>query len=153
MNTNCSSASISSTIGSSTIISSIICSSTITIGNGAKGNATGTRGNRNIGITTVNQSKFIRSYNCKGEGHMARQYTGERADSSPDTQALPTTTIFQTNDLDAFDSDCDEAPSASAVLMAKLFAYDSDVLSKVPNYDTCQDNNVTDQSVQRDAVF
>ncbi|GKA30184.1 hypothetical protein Tco_0716489 [Tanacetum coccineum] len=34
----------------------------------------------------------------------------------------------RTDDLDAFDSDCDEAPSASAVLMAKLSAYDSDVL-------------------------
>ncbi|GJV73648.1 hypothetical protein Tco_1493643 [Tanacetum coccineum] len=54
----------------------------------------------------------------------------------------------RTDDLDAFDSDCDEAPSASAVLMAKLSAYDSDVLSKVPNYDTYQDNNVIDQSVQ-----
>ncbi|GJT52193.1 retrovirus-related pol polyprotein from transposon TNT 1-94 [Tanacetum coccineum] len=37
---------------------------------------------------------------------------------------------FQTDDLDAFDSDCDEAPSASAVLMAKLFLYDSKTLSK-----------------------
>ncbi|GKG07035.1 hypothetical protein Tco_0330004, partial [Tanacetum coccineum] len=27
---------------------------------------------------------------------------------------------FQTDDLDAFDYDCDEAPSASAILMAKL---------------------------------
>nr|GEW52971.1 hypothetical protein [Tanacetum cinerariifolium] len=34
----------------------------------------------------------------------------------------------KTDDLDAFDSDYDEAPSASAVLMAKLSAYDSDVL-------------------------
>ncbi|GJR09178.1 hypothetical protein Tco_0791830 [Tanacetum coccineum] len=55
---------------------------------------------------------------------------------------------IKTNDLDAFNSDCDEAPSASAILMAKLSAYDSDVLSKVPNYNTYQDNNVIDQSVQ-----
>nr|GEU62466.1 hypothetical protein [Tanacetum cinerariifolium] len=34
------------------------------------------------------------------------------------------------DDIDAFDSDCDEAPSASIVLMAKLFAYDFDVLSE-----------------------
>ncbi|GJV31170.1 hypothetical protein Tco_1391570 [Tanacetum coccineum] len=31
-----------------------------------------------------------------------------------------------TDDLDAFDSDCDEALLASAILMAKLFAFDSD---------------------------
>ncbi|GKB48758.1 hypothetical protein Tco_0899511 [Tanacetum coccineum] len=40
------------------------------------------------------------------------------------------------------------APIASAVLMAKLSAYDSDVLSKVPTYDTYLDNHVIDQSVQ-----
>nr|GEV23578.1 hypothetical protein [Tanacetum cinerariifolium] len=35
---------------------------------------------------------------------------------------------FETDDLDAFDSDCDEAPSASVVLMAKLSLYDSKIL-------------------------
>nr|GEU99811.1 hypothetical protein [Tanacetum cinerariifolium] len=52
-----------------------------------------------------------------------------------------------TDDLDAFDTDYDEAPSTSAVLMAKLYAYDSDFLSKVLNLDTSQDNNEIDQSV------
>ncbi|GJX24427.1 retrovirus-related pol polyprotein from transposon TNT 1-94 [Tanacetum coccineum] len=45
-------------------------------------------------------------------------------------QELTIPSIFQTDDLDAFDSDCDEAPSASVVLMAKLSAYDSNVLSE-----------------------
>nr|GEW44237.1 hypothetical protein [Tanacetum cinerariifolium] len=40
------------------------------------------------------------------------------------SQEIPTPTAFQTDDLDAFDSDCDEAPSASVVLMAKLSTYD-----------------------------
>ncbi|GJY68373.1 retrovirus-related pol polyprotein from transposon TNT 1-94 [Tanacetum coccineum] len=74
--------------------------------------------------------------------------TRHRVDSGADTHTLPTTAIFQTDDLDAFDSDCDEAPSASAVLMAKLSAYDSDVLSEVPNYNTYQDNNLINQSFQ-----
>ncbi|GJY05044.1 hypothetical protein Tco_0370984 [Tanacetum coccineum] len=55
----------------------------------------------------------------------------DKVESSPDTQTIPTTAIFQTNNLDAFDSDCDEAPSASVVLMAKLSAYDLDVLFEV----------------------
>ncbi|GJV83871.1 hypothetical protein Tco_1523769 [Tanacetum coccineum] len=76
------------------------------------------------------------------------EHTMERVDSGPDAQALTTTAIFWTDDPDAFDSDCDEAPSASAVLMSKLSAYDSDVLYEVPNYNTYQDNNVIDQSVQ-----
>ncbi|GKF66972.1 reverse transcriptase domain-containing protein [Tanacetum coccineum] len=41
-------------------------------GSGAKGNATGTGANRNIGTNTV---KVIRCYNCRGEGHMAIQCT------------------------------------------------------------------------------
>ncbi|GJW04549.1 retrovirus-related pol polyprotein from transposon TNT 1-94 [Tanacetum coccineum] len=46
------------------------------------------------------------------------------------SQAIPTLVAFQTDDLDAFDSDCDDVPSAKAVLMANLSSYDSDVLSK-----------------------
>nr|GEV26185.1 integrase, catalytic region, zinc finger, CCHC-type, peptidase aspartic, catalytic [Tanacetum cinerariifolium] len=37
---------------------------------------------------------------------------------------------FQTDDLDVFESDCDDIPSAKAVLMANLPSYDSDVLSE-----------------------
>nr|GEY04756.1 hypothetical protein [Tanacetum cinerariifolium] len=69
----------------------------------------------------------------------------ERVDSGLDVQAL--TTTFQIDDLDAFDSNCDEAPTASAVFMENLSTYDLDVLSEVQNYDTYQDNNVIDQSV------
>nr|GEV03094.1 hypothetical protein [Tanacetum cinerariifolium] len=53
----------------------------------------------------------------------------------------------RTDDIDAFDSDCDEIPLASAVFMKNLCAYDSDVLSEVPNHDSYQDNNMIDQSV------
>nr|GFB08612.1 hypothetical protein [Tanacetum cinerariifolium] len=87
------------------------------------------------------------------QGRQTQSYTGwfkekKLLAQAKQAEALPTTAIFQTDDLDAFSSDCNEASSASAVLMAKLSAYDSDVLFEVPNYDTYQDNNVTDQSVQ-----
>ncbi|GKC57834.1 hypothetical protein Tco_1085432, partial [Tanacetum coccineum] len=50
------------------------------------------------------------------EEHMAfLADDGERIATGHDTQELNTTAIFQTDDLDAFDTDCDEAPSASAV--------------------------------------
>ncbi|GJR14887.1 hypothetical protein Tco_0797539 [Tanacetum coccineum] len=74
--------------------------------------------------------------------------SGERVESDTDARAPTTTGIFQTYDIDAFDLDCDEAPATSAVFMANLTSYDLDLLSKVPNYDTYQDNNVFDQSVQ-----
>ncbi|GKE73755.1 hypothetical protein Tco_1535796, partial [Tanacetum coccineum] len=43
---------------------------------------------------------------------------------------MPHNDTFQTNDLDAFDSDCDEAPGAQVVLMANLSSYDSDIILK-----------------------
>ncbi|GJR92456.1 hypothetical protein Tco_0264630 [Tanacetum coccineum] len=43
---------------------------------------------------------------------------------------IPTPTTFQIDDLDAFDFDCDDVPSAKAVLMANLSSYDPDVLSE-----------------------
>nr|GEV79697.1 hypothetical protein [Tanacetum cinerariifolium] len=52
------------------------------------------------------------------------------------------------DDLDAFDSDCDEAPSARALLVANLSSYDSDVLLMVPISDTYQDNFMLDHCVQ-----
>ncbi|GJT23149.1 hypothetical protein Tco_0893086 [Tanacetum coccineum] len=55
---------------------------------------------------------------------------------------------FQTDDLDAFDSDCDDIPSAKAVLMANLSSYDSDVLSEVPSHDTNIENDISYQSVK-----
>ncbi|GJX50356.1 putative ribonuclease H-like domain-containing protein [Tanacetum coccineum] len=70
-------------------------------GNGARSNATAKGINRTEGTNTVGQEKEI-----------------------------PTPAPFQTDDLDAFDSDRDEAPSASAILMAKLSSYDLQILSK-----------------------
>ncbi|GKF84934.1 hypothetical protein Tco_0249832 [Tanacetum coccineum] len=43
-------------------------------------------------------------------------YDGEIIAIGHDTQELNTTAIFQTDDLDAFDTDCDEAPSANQSL-------------------------------------
>ncbi|GJT24462.1 putative reverse transcriptase domain-containing protein [Tanacetum coccineum] len=66
------------------------------------------------------------------EGQMA--FLADNGDTVTTGQAsreLVTTTTFQTDDLDAFDSDYDEAPSASTILMAKLSLYDSDIMSEV----------------------
>ncbi|GKD77558.1 hypothetical protein Tco_1340179, partial [Tanacetum coccineum] len=54
---------------------------------------------------------------------------------------------FQTNDLDAYDSDYDDISSPKAVLLANLSNYGLDVLSKVPNFETYQ-NDMDNQSVQ-----
>ncbi|GJX20366.1 integrase, catalytic region, zinc finger, CCHC-type containing protein, partial [Tanacetum coccineum] len=60
--------------------------------------------------------------------------------------------IFQTDELDAFDSNCDDAPLANVVLMAKLYAYDLNVHSEVPTHDTYLDNHVINQKTENVVV-
>ncbi|GKG33317.1 hypothetical protein Tco_0433476, partial [Tanacetum coccineum] len=62
-------------------------------------------------------------------------------------QTITQNAAFQTDDLDAYDSDCDDIYLAKAVLMANLSSCDSDVLSEVPYSDTSQ-NDMMNQSVQ-----
>ncbi|GJZ02879.1 retrovirus-related pol polyprotein from transposon TNT 1-94 [Tanacetum coccineum] len=102
-----------------------------------KGNATSSRGNNAGG-----QKRVVKCYNFQGEGHMARQRTqpkrprnaAERLPSFKEKvllavkgQAAQTTILntaaFQTEDLDAYDSDCDDVSNAKAVLMANLSNY------------------------------
>ncbi|GKC30092.1 reverse transcriptase domain-containing protein [Tanacetum coccineum] len=65
----------------------------------------------------------------------------------PVTQSVIThNTAYQADDLDAYDSDCDEISTAKAVLMANLSSYESDVLSEVPISKNI--NNMLNQSVQ-----
>ncbi|GJT59335.1 gag-pol polyprotein [Tanacetum coccineum] len=64
------------------------------------------------------------------------------------TTEVKTPTAFQTDDLDAYDSDCDEAPFAQAVLMANLSSYDSAIISEVPTPDTHTRTDISNQSVQ-----
>ncbi|GKE62972.1 hypothetical protein Tco_1513339, partial [Tanacetum coccineum] len=45
-------------------------------------------------------------------------------------QIITHNSAFQTDDLDAYDSNCDDISSAKVVLMANLSSFDSDVLSK-----------------------
>ncbi|GJR53280.1 hypothetical protein Tco_1403801 [Tanacetum coccineum] len=53
---------------------------------------------------------------------------------------------FQTEDLDAYDSDCDDVSNAKAVLMANLSNYGSDVISEVPHSESYH-NAMDNQSV------
>ncbi|GJU73295.1 hypothetical protein Tco_1264700, partial [Tanacetum coccineum] len=54
---------------------------------------------------------------------------------------------YQADDLDAYDSDCDEFNTAKVALMAHLSHYGSDVLVEVHNPDN-MDNNMINQGVQ-----
>ncbi|GJW75383.1 hypothetical protein Tco_0134753, partial [Tanacetum coccineum] len=58
----------------------------------------------------------------------------------PDGQAIqtiiPNNAAFQTEDLDTYDSDCDDISNAKAVLMANISNYGSDIISEVPHSET-----------------
>ncbi|GJR16796.1 retrovirus-related pol polyprotein from transposon TNT 1-94 [Tanacetum coccineum] len=66
----------------------------------------------------------------------------------PVTQTVIThNAAYQADDLDAYDSDCDDFSTAKAVLMANLSSYGSDVLSEVPHSENTH-NDMLNQSVQ-----
>ncbi|GJS09799.1 integrase, catalytic region, zinc finger, CCHC-type containing protein [Tanacetum coccineum] len=69
------------------------------------------------------QPRVVKCYNCQEESHFARQYTkpkrlrtlhdnGDTIILAQVSQEIPTPVAFQTDDLDTFDSDCDNVPSA-----------------------------------------
>ncbi|GJY41666.1 retrovirus-related pol polyprotein from transposon TNT 1-94, partial [Tanacetum coccineum] len=113
------------------------------------------------------QQRFVKCFNCQGEGHMARkcpkpqrkkgatwfrdkvlmveaQGSGKVLNEEelefladpgvaegPVTQTVIThNAAYQADDLDAYDSDCDDFSTAKAFLMANLSSYRSDVLSE-----------------------
>nr|GEY09933.1 hypothetical protein [Tanacetum cinerariifolium] len=49
---------------------------------------------------------------------------------------IPKNATFQTEDLDTYDSDCDDISNVKAVLMANIFNYGFDVISMVPHSKT-----------------
>nr|GEU87755.1 hypothetical protein [Tanacetum cinerariifolium] len=78
--------------------------------------------------------------NCKGEGHMSKQCTKpkrKRMIHVPGiTKGQATKTVithnaaYQADDLDAYDSDCDELNTTKVSLMANLSYYGSDALAE-----------------------
>nr|GEX36458.1 hypothetical protein [Tanacetum cinerariifolium] len=97
----------------------------------SRGIATTSRGNYAAG-----QAKVVKCDNCLGERHMAKQCTQPKRPRSSAwfkeklMLAEAQEAAFQTKDLDAYDSDCNDISSAKAVLMENLLRCDSDVLSE-----------------------
>nr|GEZ27980.1 hypothetical protein [Tanacetum cinerariifolium] len=87
--------------------------------------------------TNSGKHRVIVCYNCKGEGHMSRQCTKPKRKRDEawfkDKGLLYVVTHnapYQADDLDAYDSDCDEINSAKIALMANLSHYGSDNLAE-----------------------
>nr|GEV35970.1 hypothetical protein [Tanacetum cinerariifolium] len=119
---------------------------------------------------TSRKQRVIVCYNCKGEGHMSKQCTKPKrkrneqwfkdkeeelefladpgiVETSSTQYAVTNNAAYQDDDMDAYDSDCDELNSAKIALMANLSHYGSDNLAEVHNQDNVY-NNVLYQDVQ-----
>nr|GEX87299.1 hypothetical protein [Tanacetum cinerariifolium] len=98
--------------------------------------AAGTSITYTSGATGNNLAKqrTVVCYNCKGEGHMSKQCTKpkRKRDESwfKDKNDITHNAAYQANDLDAYDSDCDEINSTKITLMANLSHYGSDDLAE-----------------------
>ncbi|GJV45583.1 hypothetical protein Tco_1430119 [Tanacetum coccineum] len=101
-------------------------------GTGYKSNATSSGGNNASG-----QARIVKCYNCQDPGVPNGQVV---------QTIIPNNVAFQTEDLNTYDSDCDDVSNAKAVLMANIFNYDSDVISEVPHSETYL-NDMENQSV------
>ncbi|GKD91700.1 hypothetical protein Tco_1367207 [Tanacetum coccineum] len=78
---------------------------------------------------------------------------------------LQATTNFKANHVDAYDSDYDDEATANAIFIANLSpvgsinddmvepCYDSDMLSKVPHYDTYHDSDMLNSNVQKNDMM
>nr|GFD55325.1 hypothetical protein [Tanacetum cinerariifolium] len=68
------------------------------------------------------------------------------ADGSVTQSVITQNAAYQADDLDTYDSDCDEISTAKAVLMANLSSYGSDLLSEAYSDNTY--NDMLNQSMQ-----
>ncbi|GJU73637.1 hypothetical protein Tco_1265042 [Tanacetum coccineum] len=111
-------------------------------GTGYKSNATSSRGN--------NDKAMLAEAQEAGQILDEEQLTFLADPGVPDGQAIqtiiPNNAAFQTEDLDTYDSDCDDISNAKSVLMANISSYGSDVISEVPHYETYS-NDMENQSV------
>nr|GEV89700.1 hypothetical protein [Tanacetum cinerariifolium] len=88
------------------------------------------------------KQRVIVCYNCKDPG---------TAESSSNQNVIITNAAYQMDDLDAYDSDCDEINSAKIALMANLSHYGSDNLAEVTNQDN-RANHFIHQEMQVPAI-
>nr|GEU84393.1 hypothetical protein [Tanacetum cinerariifolium] len=90
-------------------------------------------------------------YNCKGEGHIFKQCTKPKRkyDDSwfKDKTVITHNDAYQADDLDAYDSNCDELNTAKVALIENLSHYGSDALVEVHNPDNV-DNHMVNHVVQ-----
>ncbi|GJY18522.1 retrovirus-related pol polyprotein from transposon TNT 1-94 [Tanacetum coccineum] len=91
--------------------------------------------------SNTGKQRTVICYNCKGEGHIAKQCTKPKRKRDETwfndkvLLTIITTCCLSSEDLDASDSDCDELNSSKIAFMANLSRNGSDALTEVHNLD------------------
>ncbi|GKA08502.1 hypothetical protein Tco_0687833 [Tanacetum coccineum] len=98
-----------------------------------KGNATSSKGN-----TISGHARVVKCYNCQ-----EAQESGQILDEEQ--------LAFLTEDLDTYDSDCDDLSTAQAVLMANISIYGSDIISEDFKQSLVMD--FTDNEISSDSII
>ncbi|GJW55385.1 retrovirus-related pol polyprotein from transposon TNT 1-94 [Tanacetum coccineum] len=106
------------------------------VGTSYKGNPNSPEGNNAGG-----KARVVKCYNCKGEGHMARQYTQPKRTRNT-VWFIDKAMLAEAHESDAYDSDCDDISNAKLVLMANLSNYGSDAAVKDTNLYAQQDSMI-----------
>ncbi|GJU84608.1 hypothetical protein Tco_1292154 [Tanacetum coccineum] len=95
-----------------------------------RGIATTSRGNYAAGQPRVVRSEAQETCQILDEEQLAFLANPGLSEAPVAQQIIPQNSAFQTKDLDAYDSDCDDLSLAKVVLMANVSSCDSDVLSE-----------------------
>ncbi|GJY75048.1 retrovirus-related pol polyprotein from transposon TNT 1-94 [Tanacetum coccineum] len=116
------------------------------------GRILGTRGNTSGNMRKYSgQQRVVKCFNCQGEvlNEEELEFLADLgiAEVTVTQSVITHNAAYQADDLDAYDSDCDEISTAKAVLMANLSSYGSDILSEVPISDNTN-NDMLNQSEQ-----
>nr|GEU43877.1 hypothetical protein [Tanacetum cinerariifolium] len=88
-----------------------------------KGNATSFEGNN-----TGGRARVVKCYNCQDEEQLAFFADLGIPDGQANPTNIPNNDAFQTEDLDAYDSDSNDVSTVQVALMANLSNYGSDVI-------------------------
>ncbi|GJT51473.1 hypothetical protein Tco_0977630 [Tanacetum coccineum] len=121
---------------------------------GSTGNnqPSGARVVNTVGYAGANQPRVIKCYNCNADSL-------EETDDCEDLQ-LQATTNFKADHVDAYDLDCDDKATANAICMENLslvgsingdtveLCFDSNILSKVPHYETYHEFDMLNSDIQ-----
>ncbi|GJT21560.1 hypothetical protein Tco_0891497 [Tanacetum coccineum] len=101
---------------------------------GTRANTSGTGGNNS------GQQRVMKCFNCQGEAQGNGKVLNEEelefladpgiAEGPVTLSVITHNAAYQADDLDTYDSDCDEISTAKSILMANLSSYGPDVLSE-----------------------